>query len=477
MHRLPATIRTLCLVLVVVLTGCSGAAPVSEGPDTTPTAAGPTTTTTATGGTVAVHNINVGQSTSTLVVGPTGETMLIDTGDFNDDGELVLAYLQRHDIDRIDHLVVTHNDADHIGGNAAVIEYYETEADGIGAIHDPGIAASTNTYEEYLDAVERHDVRLLETREGDRIDVEGVDVQVLGPSEPYLADGARNENSIVLRLEYGRTSFLWTGDAEAQQEAYLVEHYGPQLNSTVYKAGHHGSGSSSSGPLLNAASPEAAVISSAYQSRYGHPHEEVLQRLADRSIPAYWTAVHGDIVLVTDGETISVRTQASATTDSLSLRDASSVQPGSTAPVEERARIGAAPAGTAAATETATAIATDGGTDTDAGTGELVLETINADAAGDDRENLDDEYVVFRNAGDETLALGGWTVRDESGKTYAFPDGFTLAAGASVRLHTGSGTDTDTDLYWDAGRPVWNNGGDTVIVENNDGETVIEEAY
>jgi competence protein ComEC len=471
MHRLPATIRTLCLVLVVVLTGCSGAAPVSEGPDTTPTAAGPTTTTTATGGTVAVHNINVGQSTSTLVVGPTGETMLIDTGDFNDDGELVLAYLQRHDIDRIDHLVVTHNDADHIGGNAAVIEYYETEADGIGAIHDPGIAASTNTYEEYLDAVERHDVRLLETREGDRIDVEGVDVQVLGPSEPYLADGARNENSIVLRLEYGRTSFLWTGDAEAQQEAYLVEHYGPQLNSTVYKAGHHGSGSSSSGPLLNAASPEAAVISSAYQSRYGHPHEEVLQRLADRSIPAYWTGVHGNVVLVSNGEGVSIRTQQAATTDPLTLRDAPSVQPGSTVPVEERARIGAAPTGAE------TAVATDGGTDTDAGTGALVLETINADAAGDDRENLNDEYVVFRNAGDDELDLGGWTVRDESGKTYTFPDGSTLEAGARVTLHTGDGTDTDTDRYWDAGRPVWNNGGDTVIVTNADGEQVLREEY
>jgi competence protein ComEC len=133
-----------------------------------------TATTTATAeGTLEVHFINVGQSVSTLVVGPTGETMLIDTGHYNDDGEYVLSYLQAHDIDRIDYMVVSHNDADHIDGNAAIIEYYETQADGIGATYDPGIAASTQTYESYLDAGEEHAVTLYETREGDTIPFEG----------------------------------------------------------------------------------------------------------------------------------------------------------------------------------------------------------------------------------------------------------------------------------------------------------------
>jgi len=475
----------LLVVGTVLLAGCAG----STGPSGTATpgpaeTVAPAPNETATpavtpgdgaGGTVAVHNINVGQSTSTLIVGPTGETMLIDTGDFNDDGKYVLAYLQRHNIDRLDHLVVTHNDADHIGGNAAIIEYYETEAEGIGAIYDPGIAASTNTYEEYLDAVEEYGVRLLETREGDQIDFEGIEVQVLGPPEPYLANEARNENSIVLKLTYGQTSFLWTGDAEAKQEAYLVEEYGEQLDTTVYKAGHHGSSSSSSAKLLTAVDPAVAIISSAYDSRYGHPHEEVLQRLAERTIPAYWTAVHGTIVLVTNGEGISVRTQAAATTDPLALRDESSVAPSSTIPVEERMQIGIGPAATP--TDTETAVATDGGSDAGAGTGELVVETINADAAGDDRQNLNDEYIVFSNVGDEALDLSGWTVRDDVGKTYTFPADFVLKTGASVRLHTGSGTDTQTDLYWGASQPVWNNDGDTVIVETATGETVIREAY
>mgnify|MGYP000294123220 CR=1 FL=1 len=245
----------LLFAVVLLLAGCSGSAPADVStPEPTPTAA---ETTTAANGTVEVHYINVGQSVSTLVIGPTGETMLIDTGHFTDDGEYVLQYLQRHDIDRIDHLVVSHNDADHIGGNAAIINHYETEANGIGIIYDPGVAASTKTYERYLDAVEEHDVTLYETREGDSIQFEGVDTQVLGPPEPYLDNDGRNENSIVLKLTHGETSFLLSGDAEDDQEAYLVDTYGSQLQSTVLKAGHHGSSSSSGESFLDAVQPQA----------------------------------------------------------------------------------------------------------------------------------------------------------------------------------------------------------------------------
>ncbi len=473
MHRWPSA-RTLCVVVVVVLAGCSGAISGSDTSETatpetgTPTAQAPATTTTTATGTVTVHFINVGQSVSTLVVGSTGETMLIDTGHFRDDGAHVLQYLQAHDIDRIDYLVVSHNDADHIGGNAAIIEYYETEADGIGAIYDPGIAASTQTYERYLDAVEAHDVTLYETRAGDAIPFAGVDVAVLGPPEPYLENEARNENSIVLKLTHGETGFLLTGDAEDDQEAQLVEQYGAQLQATVLKAGHHGSKSSTSGELLDTVRPQRVIISSAYDSQYGHPAEAVLRRLAARSIPAYWTATHGHIVLVSDGQSVSVRTQQAAPTDPLALREGTPIEPGSGGAVETRETLGP---GTVS---TQTPVATDGGTPTETA---LVIETIHADAAGDDRDNLTDEYVVFRNSGETALALGGWTVTDAAGKTYTVPEGYTLAAGATVTLHTGSGTDTETDLYWGAGSPVWNNDGDTVTVRTDNGTIVRTETY
>ncbi|WP_255197754.1 lamin tail domain-containing protein [Halorarius litoreus] len=465
----------LLLAVLVVLAGCAGVAPpvATESPAgtaSTPIATDSVPSSTPTDGTLQVQFINVGQSVSTLIVGPTGETMLIDTGHFNDDGEFVLQYLDQQGIDRIDYLVTSHSDADHIGGNAAVINYYETEKDGIGAIYDPGIAASTQTFDEYLDAVEKHDVTLFSTREGDSIPFEGVDVQVMGPPEPYLENEARNENSIVLKLTYGQTSFLFTGDAEDDQEQYLVENYGSQLRSTVMKAGHHGSSSSTSGELLDVVQPQAVIISSAYDSQFGHPTEEMLGRLTERSIPAYWTATHGNIVLVSNGEEVSIRTQRDAPTAPASIREAEEIEPGTTGGVSERARIGGAPQ----PTDEQTAVA-DGGTET--GAGELALVQVNADAEGDDRENLNDEYVVFENTGSGALDLSGWTVMDAAGAEYTFPDGYSLAAGATVTLHTGSGTDSASDLYWGSGSPVWNNGGDTVIVTNAQGDTVLEEEY
>ena len=457
--------RALAVVvgLLVVLAGCTGA-PVAPGGTDTP--ADTATTTTTVDGELSVQFVNVGQSVATLVVGPTGETMLVDTGHYTDDGEYVLGYLQRQGIDRIDYLVTSHADADHIGGNAAVIDYYETEADGVGAVYDPGIAASTQTYGEYLDAVERHGVTLYETREGDTIPMEGVTVDVLGPPEPYLEGEARNENSVVLKLTYGETSFLLTGDAEDDQEAYLLEQYGDGLSATVLKAGHHGSRSSTGDALLDAAGPQAVVVSSAYDSRYGHPHQETLDRLAARSLPTYWTATHGTVVFLSDGTTVTASTQQAAPTDPDRLRDGSPVELGSTAPVQPRATYGGE----------ATPVTTDGGTTTATGP-TLAVADVNADAAGDDRENLNDEYVVFENTGDATLDLSGWKVREGAGRTYTVPGGFTLGPGERVTLHTGSGTDTASDLYWGQDGPVWNNGGDTVTVVDAEGDTVLEVSY
>jgi competence protein ComEC len=279
----------------------------------------------------------------------------------------------------------------------------------------------------------------------------------------------------VLKLSYGATSFLFTGDAEDNQEAYLVEEYGSELRATVMKAGHHGSKTSTSGALLDAAQPQAVIISSEYDSQYGHPNEETLQRLAERDITTYWTATHGHTVLRSDGEQVTIATQREAPTAPTSIRGGSPVEPGTTDAVERRATIMGS--GVTEATGTATAVATDGGTDTATGQGEIALASVNADAEGDDRENLNDEYIVLENTGDGSVDMSGWTVQDEAGATYTVPEGFTLDAGATVTLHTGSGMDTETDLYWGSGSPIWNNGGDTVIVMDENGSEVLRETY
>ncbi|MDR5673872.1 lamin tail domain-containing protein [Halalkaliarchaeum sp. AArc-GB] len=472
----PRKLTTLLIIAgMVVLAGCAGGISGDPAPADPDPANGSSTVTT--NGSVEIHYINVGQSVSTLITSPNGETMLVDTGHYNDDGEHVLAYLQRHDISRIDHLVTSHSDADHIGGNAAIIEYYETEADGIGAVYDPGIASSTQTYAEYLDAIEARDVTLYETREGDTIDFGDVDVNVLGPPDPYLENEDRNENSIVLKLTHGETSVLLSGDAEDDQEAYLVDEYGSELESTILKAGHHGSASSSSGAFLDAVDPQAVVISSAYDSQYGHPHEEVLERLAERSHPAYWTATHGNIILTSDGQNVTIQTQQDVPTDPSTLREGVPIEVGAVDAVSDRARIESDGTTSIDTGSNDTPDDTDSETDETTAEAGLTVAEIHADAAGDDRDNLNDEYVVFENTGNETLDLSGWTIEDEAGQRYTVPAGFELAAGETVTLHTGSGTGTTTELYWGSGSPIWNNNGDTVIVSTPNGEPVLEETY
>ncbi|RDI72373.1 lamin tail domain-containing protein [Halopelagius longus] len=495
---------TLVVVLSLVVAGGVGPGSVAATPEDAATATNgtdpdstPSSSVAGGNGSLEIHFINVGQGASILVVSPSGETMLIDTGDWRDDGADVLQYLERENVSRIDHLVTTHADADHIGGHAAVIDRYETEKGGVGAVYDPGIAASSDTYQRYLNAVERHDVPLYEVAANDTIPFAGVNATVLAPPETPLADGDRNENSVVLSLrnDSESTGYLFPGDAEDDGEAYLTRQYGERLNATVLQAGHHGSRSSTSDALLDESSPRVVVVSSAYDSRYGHPHNETLERLASRSVSTYWTATHGNVVLVEEGDELVVKTQQNATTNPLELRSGSPVEPGTGPNVTERSRLSLATAGdgngtatdTATETETATETATETPEPTPTPTAtptpspsepaEISLAEVNADAAGDESENLDDEYVVFENTGDSAADLSGWTVEDGAGHTYAFPDGFTLDAGESVTLRTGAGDDTETDLYWGSQRPVWNNGGDTVTVTDASGTVVVEETY
>lgn len=286
-------------------------------------------------GELEVHTIDVGQADATLVVGPTGETMLIDSGHWEDDGEIVLSYLRDRGIERIDYLVTTHAHADHVGGHPEVIEYYETEAEGIGAIYDSGTVSTSETYGDYLDAVEQHNVSLVRAQEGDEIPIEGAEADVLHPTADSDLEEL-NENSLVVHLEHGNAGFLFTGDVGTEEEQRLVDEYDDDLASTVYQVGHHGSYSSTSDALLDAASPSIAVISAPYDSPYDHPDDDPLERLAARNVDTYWTAIHGTVVFTSDGDAVRVATQTDATTDPAEFGDAEPSDADPTDPVEER---------------------------------------------------------------------------------------------------------------------------------------------
>lgn len=284
-------------------------------------------------GELEIHHIDVGQADSTLIVTPEGETVLIDTGDWRQDGSAVIAYLEAEGIDRVDHLVTTHGHADHIGGHAAVIEHFETRGDGIGAIYDPGVTHDSATYENYLDAIDEHDVDLFEVAEGDNIPIDGVDATALNPPSGDSGDDV-DHNSIVIAFEFGEFTYLTTGDIEDRAEQRLVAEWRGDLAADAYQAGHHGSATSSTRLFTEAVDPKIAVISSDYDSRYGHPDDEVLERFADMGIETYWTGVHGDVVLMTDGTTIDVETASDFSTDADDIREE---RPDS----EERASFGA----------------------------------------------------------------------------------------------------------------------------------------
>jgi len=326
----------LVVALMVVLAGCAGIgggdldieledeteSVEAEEQDSSDADSDDGETTTEVDGELQLHHIDLGQADATLLITPEGETILIDTGDWRQSGQQVIEYLDEHEIDRIDHLVATHAHADHIGGHDEIIAYFETERGGIGAAYDSGVAHTTATYDRYLDAIEEYDVDLFEVEEGDELplDDDAVSATVLNP--PAGDSGTDlHSNSVAIVFEFGEFRYLTTGDAESDAEQRMIDEWADELNADAYHAGHHGSSTSSTPPFMDEVAPSIVIISSGYDSQFGHPHDEVLTSFADRNIETYWTGVHGDIVLSTDGDAIEVETTTDFSTDPLDLLD------------------------------------------------------------------------------------------------------------------------------------------------------------
>ncbi|WP_087714283.1 ComEC/Rec2 family competence protein [Natronolimnobius baerhuensis] len=315
----------MAVALLVTLAGCVGGLGI-EGVSDESDENGADSALEVDTGALEIRHLDVGQADATLVVTPDDETILIDSGDWRADGSGVIDALETQDIDRLDHLVATHGHADHIGGHAAIIEHLETEGEGVGAAYDSGVAHTSQTYDNYLDAIETHDVQLFEVQDGDDLPLEDetLAATVLNPPAGDSGDDLHS-NSVTLVLEFGDFAYLTTGDAEADAEQRLVDDHGEALAADAYQAGHHGSSTSSTEPFLDAVEPEIAVISSALESQYGHPHDEVLEDFDDRDVDTYWTAVHGDITLTVEqtgnGTDVSVTTEHDASSDPAALLD------------------------------------------------------------------------------------------------------------------------------------------------------------
>ncbi len=253
-------------------------------------------------GEVQVHFIDIGQGDSELIVG-NGEAVLIDAGD-NDKGDEVLAYLEQQGISKIDLAIGTHPHADHIGGMDTVIEGTTVDKLLLSDIPD-SLIPTTKTYLSLLDAADERGTEMLYAYPGDTFQICGGTLSVLGPVQDYKD---LNNESLVVRFDYGENSFLFTGDQEAEAEADLIAS-GAQLSADVLKLGHHGSSTSTSEAFFDAVSPKIGIISCGTGNSYGHPHKETLQLLNQSGIDFYRTDLLGNIVVTSNGTTLQVATE------------------------------------------------------------------------------------------------------------------------------------------------------------------------
>ena len=237
-----------------------------------------------------VHYIDVGQGDSELVC-CNGEYMLIDAGE-PDASDAVLEYLDRHGIDKLDYLVCTHGHSDHCGGLDAVVESL-----GVETVFTSPYADDSPSYEIFTDAVYNAGLELTVPELGESYRLGEASFSFIGPLEDY---DNQNDDSLVMRLEYGDTSFLFTGDMTAKAEKDLIND-GADLRCDVLKVGHHGSSGSSCYQFLYEAQPGIGVISCEKGNSYGHPHEETLSRLADADVTVCRTDLEGSIVIFSDG--------------------------------------------------------------------------------------------------------------------------------------------------------------------------------
>lgn len=251
-------------------------------------------------GEAAIYFLDVGQADCTAVLLPNGKTMVIDAGN-NADGPLVCETLRSLGIEQIDFLIATHPHEDHIGGMDDVIRAFSIKEFYMPRVSDSQIP-TTKTYESLLSAASEAGLKAKQAKAGVvLLDEEGIRITLLGPvAERY---GDLNSYSAVVRLQVGNKSFLFMGDAECDAEEDILDQ-SAMIKSDVLKIGHHGSSTSTSTALLQAVSPDTAVISCGRGNDYGHPHQETLDKLTELNTAILRTDQDKTIAAFCDGNTI-----------------------------------------------------------------------------------------------------------------------------------------------------------------------------
>lgn len=247
----------------------------------------------------SVHFVDVGQGDGAVVVCD-GKTLVIDAG-MPENGPKMVDYLKNTlHVSTIDAIIGTHPHADHIGGLPDVIHAFRVKM-----LYSPVDAYESKTFEAMKRAADAEKLKITVPQAGQSFQLGGARVEFFAPLGIY--DDV-NDLSLVVKITYGRTTFLFTGDAERPSE-YDMADSSEDLSATVLKVGHHGSNTSTSYVFLRQVMPAYAVISCGKDNAYGHPHEEVLSRLSDAEATVYRTDECGTIVCRSDGEKVVFETE------------------------------------------------------------------------------------------------------------------------------------------------------------------------
>lgn len=242
---------------------------------------------------LTVHFIDVGQGLSVLA--QTDDAALLFDGGDRDTASFLYSYLQSVGVESLDYLIASHYDSDHIGGLIDVVKDFEVDT-----IFGPDYIHDSALFETFLETVVSADDEIVMPEVGSSYELGEGTFTVLAPSE-IVEDS--NENSIAIRLDYGDTSFIITGDAEMESEAAMLE-TGIDLACNVLAAGHHGAATSSTWDFVEATLPEYVVFSCGLNNQYGHPDEDTLEKFQSIEAEIFRTDEQGTIIAESDGTDI-----------------------------------------------------------------------------------------------------------------------------------------------------------------------------